>query len=55
MMIPSKLSEILSCLGERGEVLQGPSGAHLFGTDETGRDVFARVVYAASLSLRGAR
>ncbi|HVW45038.1 MAG TPA: ABC transporter permease [Amycolatopsis sp.] len=34
------------------EKLRGPSAAHLFGTDETGRDVFARVVHGAALSLR---
>lgn len=33
------------------EKLRGPSAAHLFGTDETGRDVFARVVHGAALSL----
>jgi peptide/nickel transport system permease protein len=27
------------------QVLQGPSGAHWFGTDQLGRDVFTRVVY----------
>ncbi|WP_420113456.1 ABC transporter permease [Pseudactinotalea sp.] len=30
---------------------QPPSGAHWFGTDELGRDVFARVVHGARLSL----
>ncbi|NHI15700.1 ABC transporter permease [Microbacterium excoecariae] len=34
--------------------LQAPSGAHWFGTDATGRDVFARVIYGASQSLTGA-
>jgi peptide/nickel transport system permease protein len=29
-----------------------PSGAHWFGTDATGRDVFARVIYGARISLR---
>ncbi|GLW93450.1 ABC transporter permease [Actinokineospora globicatena] len=38
--------------GVPAERLQGPSAAHLFGTDETGRDVFARVVHGAALSLR---
>ncbi|MEV6924415.1 ABC transporter permease [Dactylosporangium sp. NPDC051485] len=31
--------------------LQGPSGAHWFGTDQLGRDVFTRVVYGARYSL----
>jgi peptide/nickel transport system permease protein len=29
------------------QVLQGPSAAHWFGTDQLGRDVFTRVVYGA--------
>jgi peptide/nickel transport system permease protein len=31
--------------------LQPPSADHLFGTDQSGRDVFARVVYGARYSL----
>lgn len=31
--------------------LKGPSAAHLFGTDNFGRDVFARVLYGARLDL----
>ena len=31
--------------------LQGPSGAHWFGTDQLGRDVFSRVLYGGRLSL----
>lgn len=31
--------------------LQGPSMAHWFGTDELGRDVFARTIYGARYSL----
>ncbi|ASR36375.1 peptide ABC transporter permease [Prauserella marina] len=38
--------------GVPADRLLGPSAAHFFGTDETGRDVFARVVHGASLSLR---
>ena len=34
--------------------LQGPSLAHLFGTDAIGRDLFTRVVYGAVHSLSGA-
>ena len=33
------------------ERLVKPSGAHYFGTDDLGRDVFSRVVYGARLSL----
>ena len=32
-------------------VLQAPSASHLFGTDETGRDVFSRALYGARVSL----
>lgn len=31
--------------------LEAPSAAHLFGTDQSGRDVFSRVVYAAGRSV----
>lgn len=31
--------------------LQGPSSAHLFGTDEIGRDVLSRVLYGSRVSL----
>lgn len=32
---------------------QGPSGAHLFGTDSLGRDIFSRVLTGARLSFAG--
>jgi len=35
-----------------GQTFRGPSGAHWFGTDEVGRDVFSRVVHGAQLSLK---
>ncbi|MER6952334.1 MULTISPECIES: ABC transporter permease [unclassified Streptomyces] len=38
--------------GVPSENFRGPSGAHWFGTDELGRDVFARVVHGAQLSLK---
>jgi peptide/nickel transport system permease protein len=31
--------------------LQAPSTAHLFGTDEFGRDIYSRIVYGASISV----
>ena len=37
-----------------GASLQAPSAAHWFGTDATGRDVFARVVHGASHSITAA-
>jgi peptide/nickel transport system permease protein len=30
-----------------GQVLTGPSGAHWFGTDQLGRDVYSRTIYGA--------
>jgi peptide/nickel transport system permease protein len=38
--------------GVPAENFQAPSGAHWFGTDELGRDVFSRVVHGAQLSLK---
>lgn len=33
-------------------LLESPSGAHWFGTDELGRDIFARVLHGAATALR---
>ncbi|MEU5884390.1 ABC transporter permease [Spirillospora sp. NPDC047279] len=34
-----------------GQALHAPSGAHWFGTDANGRDIFSRVLYGARVSL----
>lgn len=33
------------------QILQNPSSAHWLGTDEVGRDIFARLIYASRISL----
>lgn len=33
------------------EILQGPSAAHLMGTDELGRDLLSRIIYGTRLSI----
>ncbi|MEV4599919.1 ABC transporter permease [Amycolatopsis sp. NPDC049253] len=38
--------------GTPEQLFQAPGGAHWFGTDELGRDVFTRVVHGAQLSLQ---
>lgn len=35
-----------------GDQFEAPSGAHLFGTDELGRDLFARVLYGGQTSFQ---
>ncbi|MBS3897273.1 MAG: ABC transporter permease [Dethiobacter sp.] len=34
-----------------GNAFQKPSATHIFGTDELGRDVFARILYGSQISL----
>jgi peptide/nickel transport system permease protein len=40
--------------GDPVDKLQGPSARHLFGTDQLGRDLFARVVHGTGLTLGAA-
>ena len=35
-----------------GMRFQPPSGEHIFGTDEFGRDIFSRVLYGARVSIQ---
>lgn len=49
------LADVIAPYGYRDQdysaVLQPPSAAHLFGTDNLGRDIFSRCVYGARYSL----
>jgi peptide/nickel transport system permease protein len=38
-------------LSTSADILVAPSGDHLFGTDDLGRDIFSRVIYGARISL----
>lgn len=53
MALAALLAPVLTSYGPNEftpEVLQGPSRAHPFGTDELGRDVLTRVLYGARIS-----
>jgi len=50
-LLPGVLAPLDPLDAEISQSLQGPSAAHLFGTDQSGRDVFSRVVYGARYSL----
>lgn len=39
-------------VGELSESLQAPSAAHIFGTDEQGRDILSRIIDGTKISLR---
>lgn len=53
-LLPGLFTAADPLAGTAREALQGPSAAHWFGTDATGRDMFARVVHGAVHSLGGA-
>ena len=39
-------------VGELSQSLQAPSAAHIFGTDEQGRDILSRIIDGTKISLR---
>ncbi|MEU6102493.1 ABC transporter permease [Streptomyces flaveolus] len=51
-LFPGLLTSADPLAGVPAQRLRPPSGAHLFGTDQLGRDLFARVVHGCSLTLR---
>jgi peptide/nickel transport system permease protein len=52
-VIPSLFAPTSPDAIDPASILKGPSGAHWFGTDNLGRDMFSRVVYGARASLIG--
>ncbi len=53
-LVPGLFTGYSPIQGTAGQQLQGPSAAHILGTDALGRDVYARVVHGAVHSLSGA-
>jgi peptide/nickel transport system permease protein len=53
-LVPGLFTDYDPVQGVAADKLQAPSAQHLFGTDQIGRDLFARVVYGAVHSLSGA-
>jgi peptide/nickel transport system permease protein len=55
MALAAVLAPLIAPYGENqldfNAVLAGPSSAHLFGTDDAGRDVFSRTLYGLRLDL----
>jgi len=52
-VVPQLFTSYDPLAGVPADALQGPSAAHWFGTDPTGRDLFSRVVHGARYSLTG--
>ena len=55
LLVASALANVIAPYDPLGQDLisrnQGPTGAHLLGTDELGRDVLSRLLYAGQISL----
>lgn len=54
VVAPTLFTAVDPLTGVPAERLRGPSAAHPFGTDQIGRDLFARVVHGAALSMQAA-
>jgi peptide/nickel transport system permease protein len=50
-VVPGLLAPYAPNTAVLSSLQQGPSSAHLFGTDELGRDVFSRVIYGTQITL----
>ncbi|KQR99259.1 MULTISPECIES: ABC transporter permease [Microbacterium] len=53
-LVPALLAPGDPLLAAPADKLQGPSLAHLFGTDQIGRDLFTRVVHGTGLTISAA-
>lgn len=51
LLAPALIPRDLAIAPAPLNILEGPSGAHWIGTDEVGRDIFARLIYASRISL----
>ena len=55
LVLAAVLAPVIAPYGQNqldfANLLTGPSGSHLFGTDSAGRDVFSRTLYALRLDL----
>lgn len=50
-LVPSLFATQSPYTIDMARALQAPSAAHLFGTDDTGRDVYSRIVYGTGITL----
>ncbi|WP_084727375.1 ABC transporter permease [Rhodococcoides yunnanense] len=53
IVVPGLIASHDPLLPDSDSILQGPSAAHLFGTDYLGRDMFSRVVHGTGRTLLG--
>lgn len=53
-LVPGLFTSQNPLLGNIAVRLHGPSGAHFFGTDELGRDIYTRMVYGTRISVGSA-